>query len=142
MKPKIFLRIASILLILHDVGHTFGTLGWKKTSDPAKLEVIKQMTDKKFPFMGAVHSFGDAFDGYGFAVILALLLFAAILWISSNVTAQNVVLIKKILGWMSAVLLLWGIDELIFFFPLAATMTLIAMICTVIAIFNLENVPK
>ena len=27
MKPKILLRIASIVMLLHDVGHTFGHMG-------------------------------------------------------------------------------------------------------------------
>ncbi len=112
MKPKILLRIASIIMFLHDIGHTFGHLTWKQSPDPAKQEVIKQMTDNKFPFMGAVRSMSDYYDGYGWASTLALLLIAA---------------------------LAWGIDELIFFFPFAAAFSLLAFLLTGIAIFQIRN---
>src|SRR5260221_12106082 len=112
MKPKILLRIASIIMFLHDIGHTFGHLTWKQSPDPAKQEVIKQMTDNKFPFMGAVRSMSDYYDGYGCALTLALLLIAA---------------------------LAWGIDELIFFLPCAAAFSLLSFLLTGIAIFQIRN---
>ena len=142
MQPKIALRIASILMILHDVGHTFGTFAWRKTTDPVKLEVIRQMTDYKFAFMGASHSFGNTFDGYCFATILSLLFFAVVLWIASNVTQQTVVLTRKILIWLAVILLCWGVDEWIFFFPFAAAITLLATLFTVIAILKLDKVAE
>ena len=95
MQPKIILRAASIIMLLHDVGHTIGALTWKQAANPTKIEVIKQMTDNKFPFMGATRSMGDAVDGYGFAMILALLMFAIILWVVSDVAEQNKTFCKK-----------------------------------------------
>jgi len=125
--------------LLHTIGHTFGTLGWKKTTDPAKQEVIKQMTGNKFPFMGANHSMGDAMDGYGFALILTLFLITAILWMSSTYAAKNPTLIINFLILLSIILLLSAIIELIYFFPLAAAFTFIAMLLTVIAIFQINK---
>src|SRR5580765_7006959 len=119
MKPKLLLRIVAIVMLLHDAGHTFGHLTWKQSPDAAKQEVIKQMTDNKFPFMGAVRSMGEYYDGYGYASTLALFLLASILWIASGVTEQNKGIVKKILVVVSIVLFAWGIDELIFFFPFA-----------------------
>lgn len=133
MTSKILLRAAAVLMFLHCVGHTFGTLGWKTTSDPVKQEVIRQMTDHRFPFMGAVHSMADAFDGYGFVTILALFLMAAILWIFSDAIPENKSQSNKVLTLLSFVLLLWGVVELIFFFPFAASFTLLSMLLTVVA---------
>jgi len=48
-----------------------------------------------------------------------------LLWIVSGATAQNTVLVKKIQAVMCIVLLAWGIDELIFFFPFAASLRLL-----------------
>src|SRR5258706_1065067 len=138
MRPEILLRSASILMLVHTVGHTFGTLGWKKTTDLTKREVINQMTGHKFPFMGATRSMGDAMDGYGFALILALFLITALLWMSSNYVAQNPTVIKNFLILLSIVLLLQVIVELIYFFPLAAVFTFIATLLTVIAIFQIN----
>ncbi len=126
-------------MFLHDIGHTFGHLTWKQSPDPAKQEVIKQMTDNKFPFMGAVRSMSDYYDGYGWASTLALLLIAAILWIASGVKTESANLVKKILVVLSLILLAWGIDELIFFFPFAAAFSLLAFLLTGIAIFQIRN---
>lgn len=126
MKPKFLLRTASVVMLLHDFGHTFGALTWKQSDDPAKQEVIKQMTEPKFPFMGTVRSMGEYYDGYGFTCSLALLFIAILLWLLSNVTEQNKKLVRQILTVTSIILLAWGIDELIFFFPFAAAFSLIA----------------
>ena len=139
MKPKLLLRIAAIVMFLHDVGHTLGQLTWKETPDPAKLAVIKQMTENKFLFMGKMRSMGEYFDGFGYASTLGLFLLAAILWIASGATEQNKGIVKKILVIVSLVLLAWGIVELIFFFPFAAAFSLLAFLLTVIATFQLNS---
>jgi hypothetical protein len=89
MKPKLLLRIASIVMILHDVGHMIGSLTWKQAIEPEKQQVIDQMTGHKFPFMGAMRSMGDYYDGYGYASALAILLISIILWIVSGSIVQN-----------------------------------------------------
>lgn len=138
MKPKLLLRIASVVMFAHDVGHTFGHLSWKATPDPAKRAVIRQMTENRFPFMGAVRSLGDYYDGYGFAASLALLLIAAILWIVSGSATENPTLTRKLCLAVSIILLAWGIDELVFFFPFAAAFTLLAAVSTIAALVQLK----
>ncbi|HEY2580610.1 MAG TPA: hypothetical protein VGI43_02315, partial [Mucilaginibacter sp.] len=64
MKPKILLRIASIIILIHGIGHTLGNAGWKGTEDPIAKGVVKEMTVHQFPFMGASHSIGDYYEGY------------------------------------------------------------------------------
>ena len=141
MKPKLSLRIASIIMLLHDVGHTIGHLGWKQGTDPVKQEVIRQMTENKFPFMGTTRSFGEYYEGYGTTSILALLLFAALLWILSGAEPRNAALTRKLLVVISVILLGWGIVELIYFFPFAASFSLLAMVLTVIAYFQWRKEP-
>ena len=85
---------------------------------------------------------GEYYEGYGYAATLALFLLAAILWNASNVTEQNKIIVKKILVIVSIVLLAWGIDELIFFFPFAAAFSLLAFLLTVLATYRLNNQEK
>jgi hypothetical protein len=139
MKPKLLLRLASVIMALHTIGHTLGALNWKRAADPRKLEVINQMINNKFPSMGVMRSVGEYFDGYGFACILALLLFTAILWIVSDITPQNVILVRKILGITSVVLLAWGIVEIIFFFPFAAAFSLVASLLGFVSLFLISR---
>ena len=137
MNPKVLLRIAAILMFLHAVGHTMGALSWKKTPDAEKRAVIESMTAHKFPFMGEERSMAEYYDGYGFACTLALLLITAILWITSNVAPHSIALVKNILFVLSFILLAWGIDELIFFFPFAAAFSLLSFLLTLIATLRL-----
>jgi hypothetical protein len=137
MNPKILLRIAAIIMLLHTIGHTMGALTWKKTPDLAKQRVIESMTAHKFPFMGVERNMGEYYDGYGFACTLAMLLIVALLWIASNVTPHTTAMVKNILFVLSFILLAWGIDELIFFFPFAAAFSLISFFLTLVATLRL-----
>lgn len=84
------------------------------------------MLDNKFMFMGATQTLAGHHDGYGYASALALLFFAIILWIVSSADANTNAMSSKIILVTSFVLLLWGIDELIFFFPFAASFSIIS----------------
>jgi hypothetical protein len=137
MNPKVLLRIAAILMLFHTIGHTIGASTWKKTPDVAKQAVIASMTSQKFPFMGTDRSMGEYYDGFSFACTLALLLITAILWITSNVAPHSIALVKNILVVLSIILLAWGIDEMIFFFPFAAAFSLLSFLLTLIATLRL-----
>src|SRR5690348_6217716 len=126
MKAKITLRIAAIIIFLHDAGHTMAVLTWKDDPDPKKMAVINQMTGNKFPFMGTSRSMGEYFEGFGIQGTLSLLLIALILWFISDLREANENLSKKIILVVSVILLAWGISELIYIFPVAASFSLIA----------------
>ena len=139
MKPKLLLRIASLMMLLHLIGHSFGNELWKKTDDPTKMQVIHAMTYYKFPFMGSVRSFGDNFSGYGYAVSLFLILSSVLLWLISSSLKEKTTLSIKILLTLFICLTILGIDELIFFFPFAASLSLISAILTGLATILMRN---
>src|ERR1700750_3002538 len=80
MKPKMILRIASISMLLHTIGHTIGAMTWKKDPDPAMQQVVDNMISHKFIFLGSLRSIGDFYEGYGITMIFVLLLMACLLW--------------------------------------------------------------
>ena len=137
----LLLRTASILMLIHLIGHTIGHSGWRKATDPAVRPVIAEMTGPKFPFMGAVRSMGDFYDGYGYACSIAMLLFVVLLWLiggdeaggSDSSDSSGSPLGRRLTLVVAVALLVWGIDELIFFFLFAACTTLLACLCCFIA---------
>lgn len=139
MKAKLFLRIASGLLIFHLIAHSFGQSGWKKTTDPIKQEVIRQMTEHEFQFMGTDRAMGDYYNGYGYCVTIALLFFALVLWLVSGSLQDNRALASKLLDATAVCLFVWGLDEFIFFFPFAACVTLLAAILTLVATLQIRT---
>lgn len=136
MNPKILLRTASVIMLLHVIGHTIGHSGWKKAPDPEKQEVITHMTGKSFAFMGAERSMGDYYDGYGYASTLAMLLVIALLWVLSGETSP---LAQKGVLLVTIFLFGWGVDELIYFFPMAAGFSLVSGLFALISFFQLRK---
>jgi hypothetical protein len=130
MTTKILLRIASLLMLTHLIGHSFGQNGWKKSGDPVMREVAHWMTGPRFPFMGVSRSMGDYFDGYGYIASVSLAMFAVLLWlVSSKVSTAGRVLQSEILVVGIALLCLSGI-EFLYFFPFAAIISLLAAVLT------------
>jgi len=108
MKPKILLRIAAILIFIHSVLHTFGFGTWKEAPDPVYKVIVNGMTGHKFPFMGAIHSLGDFYEGFGYASSIALFLIAVVLWFASGETSRCANLSKKIIYVVGIALVAWG----------------------------------
>jgi hypothetical protein len=133
MTTKILLRIASLLMLFHLIGHSFGQNGWKKSNDPVMREVAHWMIGSRFPFMGVSRSMGDYFDGYGYIASVSLAMFVVLLWlISSKVSTAGRVLQSEILVLAIALLGLSGL-EFLYFFPFAAIITLLAAVLTLIS---------
>jgi hypothetical protein len=87
MKPSLLYRIASILLILFAVGHTFGF----RQVDPkwGVDSLIQSMRSVHFSVNGFERTYLDFFVGFGFFVT-ALMVFAAIVaWQLGSVSAET-----------------------------------------------------
>jgi cellulose synthase/poly-beta-1,6-N-acetylglucosamine synthase-like glycosyltransferase len=131
MKPKLLLRTASVIMLLHTVGHTFGALGWKNAPNAAVAAVIAGMQREHFDFMGRSSTIADFYEGYGFINIFVLLLLSVLLWLlSGHATNPAVRNMSIVLGIF---LVIMSVCEYIYFFPLAAIMSLIAGVCALLA---------
>ena len=139
MKPKILLRIAAVLIFIHSVLHTYGFNTWKEAPDPVYKTVVDGMTGHTFPFMGAVRSLGNFYEGFGYASSIALFLIAIVLWLVSGEISRSENLAKKIIYAVGIALVAWGIDELIYFFPFAAAITLTAAVLTLLSGFMIKK---
>jgi len=139
MKPKILLRIAAILIFIHSVLHTYGFNTWKEAPDPVYKTIVDGMTGHTFPFMGATRSLGNFYEGFGYAGSIALFLIAVVLWLVSGETDRSANLAKKIIYAVGIALVAWGIDEIIYFFPFAASITLAASVLTLLSGFVIKK---
>lgn len=141
MKPKLLLRIAALVILLHAAGHTLGIYTWKKPSGPVPPELVKQMTEQKFLFMGTTGSMAAFYDGMGYASTASLLLVVFLLIIVSGVAQLNSSLVIKILWPLSLFLVFLGIDELIYFFPMAAVFSFLGAVLIFFSISILTRKP-
>ena|SRR5437879_3648919 len=130
MKPKLLLRIAGTLMLLHTIGHTFGALSWKKAPNTAVGSVIAGMQTNHFDFMGRSATLAYFYEGYGYSMIVVLLFISVLLWLLSSQPVARLVLLTA-----GLLLLLAGI-EFIYFFAFAAAISFLAAVCTLIAFFK------
>jgi hypothetical protein len=78
MRPTLFYRIASILLLLFAAGHTIGFLGFRPTSPEGRVAMNAMAT--VFSEEGTQFSYGGFYRGFGLYGGMALLLMAVWAW--------------------------------------------------------------
>jgi len=133
MKPKVLLRIAAALMLLHAIGHTMGTLGFGQPKNPRVAAVLDGMRSEHFDFMGRSATLAQFFDGYGVSLIFVLLFVSVQLWLLSANPA------KQMLVGMGLFLTVTAVCEYIYFFPMAALFTLLSAVCVWVALFRLRH---
>ncbi len=139
MKAKLLLRFAAVLIMVHFLGHLAGHLKRKETTDPIKQEVIRQMTEHKFEFMGTTRSIDEYYEGYSLLMFIVFALVIYLLWISAALAEKQAAIAQKIAWPIAMALLLFSVIEFIYFFPFAAGISLSASILTCLAIAKLPK---
>lgn len=127
MPPKLSLRIAAALMLLHTIGHTFGALGQTQPPNPKIAAIISGMQTEHFDFMGRSATLGRFFNGYGFIITFMLLLITVQLWLLSTRP------VRPFLLTLGIYLIIQAGTEYIYFFPLAALFSLLAGLLTLLA---------
>jgi hypothetical protein len=111
MKASAFYRIAAVLLLLFDIGHTLGF----RQSDPAwgADTMLASMRSIHFNLQGFNRTYWDLFVGAGFNVTVFLLFAAVLAWQLGSLSADALALMRRtawafalcfvaltILGWI------------------------------------------
>ena len=111
MKAPLLYRIASILLLLFDAGHTLGF----RQSDPkwGVDELLSSMRSIHFDVQGFSRTYWDLFVGAGFFVSVFLLFAAVLAWQLAGLPAETLAVMRRtqwalalcfvavtILGWI------------------------------------------
>lgn len=80
MKPRILLRVASVLTLVHAILHTFGGLLSPPSHGPEELTVLTAMKAFRFDAMGSLRSYWDFYLGFGLFLTVTLILISVLLW--------------------------------------------------------------
>jgi hypothetical protein len=89
VKATIFVRIASVLTLVHCVLHTIGGVFGSPSHGAEEIAVVESMKAHRFGVMGSMRSYWDFFFGYGLFVSVSLLALAVWLWQLSTLTKTN-----------------------------------------------------
>lgn len=140
MKPKLLLRIASVIILLHAVGHFLGVANVTKGETDEENQVIHAMTDHRFLVMGRMHSFADFLTGFGWVGEVMLIFIAYLLWLNGSLADSQPGISRKLSLAIFVTLLANVVLEYIYFFPVAYGMTTLAAIITGLAFVKTRDV--
>ena len=131
MKASLFYRIAAVLILLFDIGHTVGFLQhdpeWKVDS------LIGSMKSIHFAIQGFSRSYWDFFVGFGLFVTVFLLLAAAVAWQLGRLDAETVTRVRGI-GWSLALcFVVLTFLSFRYFFVLPLIFSIVIAVCLTVA---------
>lgn len=129
MKPVLLLRIASIIVLLHFVGHTFGGMMSAPSHGPEEVAVIDSMKSHVFNFMGSQRSYWDFHQGFGFSASINLFAQAVLFWLLARLAKTGSRRIRPIVAlffwaWVATAVLDWK-----YFFIAPVTMAIAIAVC-------------
>ncbi len=143
MKPKLLLRIAAACVVVHFLGHLVGHFTWKDSKgNTTREEVVRQMTEKEFDFMGATRSFGDYYEGYSAVLLIVYLTLIMLILSISKFAEHQPQTARNLIAPISMCLIAFGILEFVYFFPFAASMSTLAGVAAFLSMVGLTQKQK
>jgi hypothetical protein len=126
MKPVIFLRIASVLTLIHAVLHTIG--GVFSSADPGPATIaVEAMKANQFMLLGHVRSYWEFYRGMGLTVSILLTAEGIVFWQLASLAKTDVRRLRPVMAtFMVAYLVLAVNSNAYFFFGPVITEILIA----------------
>lgn len=115
MKPVIYLRIASVLTLLHAVLHTIGGVFGKPQPGPQQTAVAA-MKVNQFPLMGSIRSYWEFYRGMGLGLTIFLAALGVVFWQLSLLAKKDSYRLAPIYWTLFAAFLFMAADSYVYFF--------------------------
>jgi hypothetical protein len=114
-KPVLFLRIASVLTLIHAVLHTIG--GVFSSPDPGPgVVAYEAMKVNRFLLMGNMRSYWEFYRGMGLAVTIFLTAGAVVFWPLSSLAKSDSTRLRPILVTFAIAYAAMAVNSLNYFF--------------------------
>jgi hypothetical protein len=137
MKTVHYLRIASILTLIHAILHTIGGVFGKPPSSQAAM--IAASMRFRFEVFGAMRSYADFYRGLGLGITVALTMDAAILWLLASLARSDAPRLRPIMAVFLMGYLALALNSYTFFFSGPVIAELLIVFCLVAAIFTAKH---
>lgn len=135
MKPTIFLRIASILTLIHAVLHTIGGVFSQPDPGPGTV-AMEAMKANQFLLFGHMRSYADFYRGMGLAVTIFLTVEALLFWLLGSLAKTNAQRLRPILAVFFVAYLALAVNSYTYFFIGPVITEILIALCLALAIFT------
>jgi phosphoglycerol transferase MdoB-like AlkP superfamily enzyme len=138
MKPWTYLRIASVLTLVHSAMHTVG--GVFGTAPPGPASVAEAaMKANQFQFMGATRTFWEFHRGLGLAVTIFLTAEGLVFWLLGSLAKRDAAALRPILVVFLLGYLAFAVDSLVYFFALPIVFEALIVLCLGLALAGAKS---
>jgi hypothetical protein len=137
MKPTLFLRIASVLTLIHSVLHTIGGVFSKPDPGPAAV-AYRAMQGNQFLLMGHVRSYADFYRGLGLGVTICLTFEAIVFWQLGALAKTHARQIRPILATFVVGYLALTVNSWTYFFIGPVITEILIALCLGLAIYTAQ----
>lgn len=132
MKSPIFLRIASVLTLIHAILHTIGGVFGKPDPGPAQIAVAA-MQANRFLVLGSERSYWEFYRGMGLAVTTFLTVEAIVFWLLASLAKKEAVRLRPILAVFAIGYLAFALDSFEYFFLFPVITEILIALCLILA---------
>ena len=139
-KPVLFLRIASVLTLIHAVLHTVGGVFGKVDPGPAAV-AVQAMKANQFLLMGNMRSYWEFYRGMGLAVTIFLTFEAVVFWQLGSLARTDANRLRPILATFAIAYLAMAVNSQIYFFLAPVIVEGLIAILLVMAILTAKPQP-
>lgn len=138
MKPRVWLRVAAVITLIHAVLHTIG--GVFAPPDPGPQTIaVTAMKANTFMAFGSVRSYWIFYRGMGLTVTIFLTLSAVVFWFFADLVKVAGAKLRPVLIAFAAGYLAFAVLSSQYFFSLPVITELLIAACLVIASIGLSG---
>jgi hypothetical protein len=137
MKPTLFLRIASVLTMIHSILHTVGGV-FGKPAPGVAATTLETMKANAFPAMGVTRTYFDFLRGMGLAVTIFLTIEAIVFWQLGTLARTDATRLRPIIATFLIAYLALAVNSYTYFFlgPVIAEILIVACLGMAIVTAN------
>jgi hypothetical protein len=138
MKPTLFLRIASVLTMIHSILHTIGGV-FSKPDPGAAAVAFSAMQANQFLVMGVSRTYADFYRGLGLAITVFLTFEAIVFWQLSSLARTHVLRLRPVLATFAIAYLAAAVNSYFYFFLAPVIVEILIALCLCGAIFTAKS---
>ena len=131
MKTATFLRIASVLTLIHSILHTIGGVFGKPA--PGVATTVAAAMRTHFEVFGVNRSYSDFYMGFGLGITIFLTVDSILLWILASMSRHDAPRLRPLIAVFALGYLAFAFNSYVFFFPIPVITELLIVACLVAA---------
>jgi hypothetical protein len=140
VKPTVYLRVASVLTLIHAIMHTIGGVFGKPLPGTAAM-VAATMQANSFSVFGVVRSYAQLYFGMGMGVTISLTVEAVLLWQLGELAKKDASRLRPILIVLMLGFLAFAVNSYLYFFLGPVIAEFLIALCLGLAIVTARPVP-